>query len=328
MKHSTRSRMSLAIALLIGIASHALAASASAQVARTHKKDGKVIVALGDRVFTIYHYKGFAKPILYPVMGPDQVRMTRDYPQKNDTAGEAKDHPHHRSIWFTHGNVNGENFWHEAKEQARIVTVGEPEAMTNDRGQAVIKAKHNWVGKDGKKIVCTDTTTIICGTFDNGDRFIDYTKVIHASQGDVTFADDKEGTMGIRTHPNLRVKPVKKGGPSGHAVNSAGDKDKSIWGKKAAWVSYWGKINDKTYGVAIFDHPANLRHPTTWHARDYGLVAANPFGLSFFQKKPKGSGAHTIKKGQSQSFHYLIVFHRGDVKEGKVADRFKAWSGK
>jgi len=147
--------------------------------------------------------------------------------------------------------------------------------------------------------------------------------VIHASNGDVTFGDSKEGLMGIRTHPALRLKgKVAKG----MAVNSAGDKGKSLWGKKAAWVSYWGPINGKTYGVSIFDHPKNLRHPTTWHARDYGLIAANPFGLHHFQKKPKGAGDYTIKNGEDQTFHYLFVLHRGDVKEAKIAERFKAWA--
>ena len=129
--------------------------------------------------------------------------------------------------------------------------------------------------------------------------------------------------MGIRTHPALRVKGEVA---TGKALNSAGDKDKSIWGKNAKWVYYWGKIDGKEVGVGIFDHPTNPRHPTTWHARDYGLVAANPFGIHDFQKKPKGAGAMIIKDGESVTFRYAFVFIAGDPAKSKVAQVYENWA--
>ena len=113
----------------------------------------------------------------------------------------------------------------------------------------------------------------------------------------------------------------------GRIENSCGGiGEAETWGKPAHWCDYSGSLKGNPVGIAIFDHPKNLRHPTTWHARDYGLIAANPFGLSYFEKKPKGAGNFTIKRSFSRSFRYRFVFHQGDVKDGKIKERFAAYS--
>ena len=133
--------------------------------------------------------------------------------------------------------------------------------------------------------------------------------------------------MGIRTHPNLRLTHSKGvTTANGQALNSNGDKGKALWGKAAAWVDYWGEIDGKTVGVAIFDHPTNPRHPTTWHARDYGLVAANPFGWSYFKKEEKGAGDLVIKDGESVTWRYRFVFHAGDVNEANVGWLYESFA--
>ncbi len=285
--------------------------------------DDRVTVLAGGDLFTEYRFKGLAKPVLYPLMGPGGVRMNREFPFKDDVEGEAKDHPHHRSLWFTHGDVNGVDFWSVNKGSGKIVTRG-PVKVKGDS----LTAEHDWIAADGK-VVCTDTTKISFGAAE-GQRWIDYTVTVHASQGELKFGDTKEGTMGIRTHANLRLKNDAKRGvttANGHAVNSAGDRDGGLWGKHAAWVDYWGEISGNTVGVAIFDHPSNPRHPTTWHAREYGLIAANPFGLSYFEKKPKGAGDLVVKKGGRVTFRYRFVFHKGDVESAKVKQLFDEWAG-
>lgn len=137
--------------------------------------------------------------------------------------------------------------------------------------------------------------------------------------------------MGIRTNPNLRLKATPKNGnhtAGGHSINSEGVKDREMWGKRAAWVDYWGDIDGQLTGVAIFDHPQNPRHPTWWHARDYGLVAANPFGVNHFENKPDGTGDMTLKSGEEMTFRYRFLFHPGDAKSAKIAEAYQAYSGK
>ena len=282
------------------------------------KGKGKVTVNLDGQLFTEYLYDGHgrSKPVLYPVIGPGGARMTRDYPFKQGRPGEAFDHPHHASLWFTHGEVNGISFWHVGKNTGTI------------RHQKFLKLEGNtlttanqWLSAKAEE-QCSDQTTISFHA-NGANRAIDFDITVHASAGDVTFGDTKEGSMGIRTHPALRLKgSVAKG----KAVNSEGVSGKAVWGKRAKWVDYWGPIGSQTVGVAIFDHPGNPRHPTWWHARDYGLVAANPFGVHNFERKPKGTGDLVIKKGEKVRFRYRFLFHEGDVETAKIEDRWTLWA--
>ena len=91
-------------------------------------------------------------------------------------------------------------------------------------------------------------------------------------------------------------------------------------------MDYSGKVEGNHVGVAIFDHPENLRHPTTWHARAYGLVAANPFGLHDFKDEPKGAGDFKVAKGDAVRFRYRFVFHSGDAESGKIAQHYDAFA--
>jgi hypothetical protein len=113
----------------------------------------------------------------------------------------------------------------------------------------------------------------------------------------------------------------KKKGYEGRLVNSEGLSGEAAWGKKALWVDCSGPVDGKVYGYALFDAPTNLRHPTTWHARTYGLLTANPFGLSSFDKNAE-KGDWTLEEGKSQTFRYRIYFHAGDEKAGGVGERF------
>ncbi|MBT5379335.1 MAG: PmoA family protein [Opitutae bacterium] len=282
------------------------------------KGKGKVIVNIEGKLFTEYLYDGHgrSKPVLYPILGPGGARMTRDYPFKKGTPGEASDHPHHASLWFTHGEVNGISFWHVGKNTGVI----KHQKFIKVDGNT-ISTTNKWLSAKGEE-QCSDDTSISFHALGE-NRAIDFDITVHASSGDVKFGDTKEGSMGIRTNPALRVKgSVAKG----QAINSEGIKGKAVWGKRAKWVDYWGPINGNTVGIAIFDHPGNQRHPTWWHARDYGLVAANPFGVHNFEGKPKGTGDLVIKSGEKVRFRYRFLFHAGDVKAAKISENYTTWA--
>lgn len=281
---------------------------------KLEKTDGRVAVTVGGKPFTTYIYEGRAKPILYPIHAPDGAAMTRRYPIEDAGPSEAKDHPHHASLWFTHGDVNGVSFWHIGKNTGRILNT----SVETD-GDA-IRSKNKWVTHDDKTLL-TDETTIRFGASD-GARTIDFTIKLIASEGGVKFGETKEGSMGIRSHPNLRLHGKSA---NGKAMNSEGVTGKAVWGKDAKWVAYWGTVDDKPVGFAIFDHPSNPRHPTGWHARDYGLVAANPFGGHVFDKsKPKGSGTLNLKKGESVTLRYRFVFYTGEATAERINAMYDA----
>ncbi len=267
--------------------------------------DGVVSVTTRNEPFATYDFKHYAKPILYPLHGPGGVAVTRNYPMKAGVAGESLDHEHHKSVWFAHGDVNGLDFW---SEKARIA---------NHDVQLLNEEPNNWPGfvtknswLDGDTPILSEQATL---RFANrGDVcFVDFEFLLTA-QIDVRFGDTKEGTFAIRTHPNLQLKRDDASLLVGHAENSAGQTDGDIWGQCAKWVSYFGQIDGVDMGIAIFDHPENLRHPTTWHARDYGLVAANPFGLHDFLKKPANSGDFELPKGNQLKLRYRLAIYRGN----------------
>jgi hypothetical protein len=290
---------------------------------------GKFRVLVGDELFCEVDYQTYAKPIVYPIYGPGQVPMTRNYPMQQGVSGEATDHPHHKSMWFAHGDVNGVSFWDEkgkiVNEQAEVV--GAAEVPDSLRGQPTVRLRNRLVAPEGTQ-VCRETVIYSFGANDT-QRWIDWQVTTHADLQPITFGDTKEGTAALRVHPNLRpdnratrdtdIRPAR-------AVNSQGDEGEAIWGKRAKWVDYAGTVNGRRVGIAFLDHPQNLRHPTYWHARSYGLFAANPFGLSYFAGEGQ-DGAHTVPAGQSLELRYRVVFHTGDADQADVEQLYRSYAG-
>ncbi len=323
--NGTRGRLlQLHIATLIAAVFCTLAAEAAvaparvaqASVALTAVPDG-VRVEIGGRLFTQYRHARLPRPILYPVIGPSGAAMTRDYPMSSGRKGESHDHIHHRSLWFAHGAVNGEDFWGESDRSGRI-----QETSFRIVAPDVLESTNEWRSRKDDRVVCTDTRRMRFQVWPEG-WFIDCEIVLHASEGDLLLGDTKEGSMAIRLNDALRLKGE---GAHGQARNSQGVTGAEVWGKRADWVDYWGPLDGKLVGVACFDHPASFRHPTWWHARDYGLVAANPFGLHDFGAGEAGAGDARVPKGQSLRLRYGFLFHAGTPDEAHVAEAYRRWA--
>ena len=281
--------------------------------------DGKLRIEINGKLFTEYNYQNVPRPFFYPVIGPTGVPIIRHWPMK-DGKDEAHDHVHHRSLWFTHGEVNGQDFWGEGKGSGKIVHE-KFEKIISGSEVGIIQSRNKWVARDGK-VICTDTRTQRFYSQPDG-QIMDFDITIHASNGKVVMGDTKEGSMAIRLAPTMRVEG-KVG--KGHIINSKGIRDGAAWGKRASWCDYYGPVNGDIVGVAIFDHPTNPRHPTWWHVRTYGLFAANPFGVHNFENKPKGVGDITIPAGESLTFRYRFYLHKGDEKQAKVAEHYRQYA--
>jgi hypothetical protein len=285
----------------------------------------KLRIEINGQLFTEYLFRDVPRPCYFPVIGPEGAAVTRNFPLK-DTPNEEHDHTHHRSLWFAHSSVNGQDTWTEGT--GSIVHTGFDE-IKSGKDAGVIRSRNNWVAKDGT-VLCTDERTFRVYNRPGNERVFDFEVTVHASHGELTFGDNKDGLMAIRLAETMRLKPNKfnESKPSGHIVNSEGVRDADAWGKRAKWVDYYGPVEGKLVGVAIFDHPQNPRHPTWWHVRDYGLFAANPFGRHDFEKlEDKNAGNFVVPAGKSVTFRYRFYIHEGDEKQGKVAERYKEWSG-
>jgi hypothetical protein len=285
---------------------------------RIEQQDGKLRIQIDGELFSEYRYADGSRPYLYPILGPGGVRMTRHWPMEQ-APDEEHDHPHHRSFWFGHGDVNGHDFWSEEPKAGRTVHDKFLEIRSGP-DEGVIRSANKCVAQDGT-VVCTDERTLRIHRVSDA-RLMDFEIVIQAGDKDLVFGDTKEGTMAVRLAETMRLKG-KVG--KGRIVNSEGLRDDATWGKRARWVDYSGPVSGQEVGLAMFDHPKNPRHPTWWHVRDYGLFAANPFGVHDFEKKPAGAGNLAVKAGETLTFRYRFYFHRGDAAAGRVAERYEAY---
>ena len=288
------------------------------------QKDGQVTVLVGGELFTNFDHKTYDKPIFYPIRAPGQISMTRNWPMDKDSVGESRDHPHHKSMWISH-EINDIDFWTEKEGVVRTDLI---ETSFVGTPANVFRASSSWVKKSDGKTLLADQSTYWFGG-DKKSRWIDCLIRFQASHGDVRFVDTKEGLFAIRTHPDLRLSANKKRGVAkvfGNAINSEGVRGKDVWGQRAKWMLYYGPVDGKPVSIAMYDHPANLRHPTTWHAREYGLVTANPFGLHHFLGKKKGDGEYEVKEGESLELRYRVEFFSGIVTPEVVDATFQEFA--
>jgi hypothetical protein len=296
----------------------------SAEGVKITKLDGKLRIEINGQLFTEYHYEGAPHVYYYPLLGPGQLPMTRNYPMKN-VEGENQDHPHHRSLWYSHGDVNGIDFWAENDRAGRIVHDEFLEIASGEK-EGVIRSTSRWVDRDGK-VICRDERVFRVYNRPANERLLDFDVTIMAGDEKLVLGDTKEGTMALRLNETMRLSPNKfnEGKPTGRIVMNTGVRDGATWGQRAAWCDYFGPVEGKILGAAIFDHPDNPKHPTWWHVRDYGLFAANPFGIHYFEKAPEGAGDIEIPAGQSVTWRYRIYLHEGDEKQADVAGRYRQY---
>jgi hypothetical protein len=289
----------------------------SAAVTVSDDRSGRVDIAVNGAPLTSYRYLGNpARPCFFPLIGPGGKRVTRSWPVADDVPGETEDHPHHRSLWVAHGDVNGSDNWSEGEGHGfqihREIIVAESGVVY---GQ--LAASTDWTDRSQKKIL-EEKRALTAWAVGDDARLFDFDVCFTATEYDVRFGDTKEG--GILS---LRVAPAMDGDHGGRIENSYGATGESeCWGRRAQWCDYAGEIEGDRLGIAVFDHPRSFRHPTYWHVRDYGMYTANPFGLRDFHDDPAVDGAHLLQRGASLNFHYRVYLHRGATAEAGVAARY------
>ncbi|MCS7253337.1 MAG: PmoA family protein [Armatimonadota bacterium] len=273
----------------------------------------KVEVTVGGMEFTAYQYSGrYVRPFLYPVIGPFGKHITREL--EGDPA-KGFDHVHHRSLYTAWGDVNGVDVWSEQGAHGYVrhhCLSGYTLADVYGR----LCAHATWTDNSGKPLMEQVTCYQFYGMPDS-HRLIDVAIAFHAIHGDVRFGDTKEGgIISVRVYPTMTVLSGGRLENSYGAINEA-----HVWGKRAHWCDYSGLVDGVWVGIAIFDHPRNIRHPTYWHARDYGLMTANPFGLSEFLGKGY-DGSYTLLGNQWLIFRYRVYLHVGDASVGRVREHY------
>lgn len=276
---------------------------------------GEVDVFINEQLFTTYHYsEKVARPFLNPVIGPDGKSVVR--PSVPEGNPENLDHIHHRGIWVAHGDTNGTDNWSEMEGHGKTVHK-KFISLVSGPVFGKIHSLNEWVNNKGEKIL-EEERIITIYNLPNDNRIIDQKIILRASEGEVVFKDTKEsGLLSVRVYPSMEV---RNGGVMKNSYGGVGEEE--CWGKRANWCDYYGKVDETLCGISVFDWPENLRYPTYWHIRNYGLMTANFFGLSDFYNDKKKSGTYILPAYEEFSLLHRIYIHRGTTEEGKVAERY------
>jgi hypothetical protein len=308
----------------------------------------RVDITIDGKPFTSYVWPStLKKPVLYPVITADGTDVVRGFPLA-PRAGERVDHPHHAGIWFNYGNVNNFDFWNnsdaiKAADSGKMGTIHQQKIVSTrsgpDHGELVTQTI--WTTGKGEDILEQKTRYVF--SQQGNQRTIDAIITLHALDK-VVFHDDKEGMLGMRVARWLESPDEKGGiftdangkptqvaastspGATGVYLTSEGKRGGEVWSTRGRWCSLIGSTEGHTTTIAIFDHPGNPNYPTYWHARGYGLFAANPLGQHIFDPKAPQLD-YTIEKNQNVTFTYRILLLPRAPQPGEMdkdADAFAA----
>lgn len=296
-----------------------------------HEADKRVDVMVDGKLFTSYLWPDTVyKPILYPILTAAGTTITRGFPIK-PRAGERQDHMHQVGNWFNYGNVNGYDFWGNGSEGKKspnggVIKYLGIDRLTEGHGEGIMVTRASWVDPAGKELLAEKTEFHFIAK--DSIRIIDRIATLTATGGPVLFKDTKEGSFGIRVARQLElpsredvtltdaqgnpttVKAMSNEGVTGNYRSSEGVTGEAVWSTRARWMDLDGKISSEDISLVICDHPKNLSYPTYWHARGYGLFAANPFGAKDFTKG-KEELNYTIPAGKSLTQRYRIIISSG-----------------
>ncbi len=278
----------------------------------------RIDVRAGGKLVTSYRYGNeLTKPVLWPVQAPSGAAVTRSFPLGKETAGESTDHPHHIGVFFTYDDVNGEGFWNNTSSPPQVKHV-KVAKMQGGEGKGTLSTVSHWVGKAGKTLLEEKRDMVFRAGED--EYIIDFGIDLTAQDEKVVFGDTKEGMFAIRVAQWLQetggsdwVKGVT--GTAEYLSSNGDETEKEVWGTRAKWVRLEGKKDGQTIGIAIINMPDSVNYPTFWHARGYGLFAANPLGQYAFEEGRKADNPQklnlTLEPGRSAHFAFRMAIYDG-----------------
>jgi hypothetical protein len=311
----------------------------------------RVDITIADQPFTSYLWNtNQRKPVLYPLIAPDGTTVTRGFPFQT-VQGERVDHPHHAGLWFNYGNANNFDFWNNSDaikpaDRPKYGSIRHDSIVSTKSGatSGELTVDSTWTTGAGDDILKQTTRYVFSNTTLNGQpvRTIDMTVTLKAL-AQVVFHDDKEGVLGIRVAHFLES-PTEKGGTfldangnptqvkaadttgaTGVYHTSEGKTGDAVWSTRGAWCFLTGQTNGHTETIAILDNSQNPGYPTYWHARGYGLFAANPLGRSIFDPKQPAFN-YTLEKDQSTTFRYRILITSNSVTPDEMTNEANTFS--
>jgi Methane oxygenase PmoA len=310
----------------------------------------RVDIFVDGEAFTSYIWpETIKKPVLYPLRTAMGTIVTRGYPIE-PRPGERMDHPHQVGLWFNYGDVNGFDFWNNSDaikpaDRGHYGTIRHTRIKRAVSGQTrgELEVELAWLAPDGKPLLREETLLVFSAGANQ--RVIDRVTKLTALDRRVVFNDNKEGLLGLRVARQLEqpstepatftdasgkatvVAKMDNAGTSGNYRSSEGKTGDAVWGTRGRWASLAGRIGEEKIALVMFDHPQNPGYPTYWHARGYGLFAANPLGQKVFSNG-KQELKFTLEPGQSATFRYRLLILSGELTPALAQSQSEQFSGK
>ncbi|MCA9238328.1 MAG: PmoA family protein [Planctomycetales bacterium] len=260
----------------LSLAAHGQTA-AREEVSFVPQTDEVVEVRIGNQPVAVYHATDdkITRPFFSDLRTLDGRQVTRRHPP--DPKRDLADHPEfHPGLWMAFGNISGADYWRNKDRVVYSPLSHQPEPLAQD---GEIHARYSYLTDRRIHIVCEEDFRGVVLPQSNGWLLLcDST---FTSDAPCEFGDQEEMGLGIRLATEMRSEARARGDippGNGRILDAQGRVGADqIWGQSAAWCDYSGQVNGQPAGIAIFCHPDNFR-PSWWHARDYGLLVANPFG--------------------------------------------------
>jgi len=236
-----------------------------------------------------------ARPYLHPVHDPSgQLVLTEDRPA---------DHPWQHGIFTGFHRVNGINYWKEDEGKQRFVRLLElKETPERVNWRALVEL----VAPDGSVALEEEDAITIYAPESPDGYAIDFDLLLRAKHNDVAFGKFFVGGLAVRM-------PWDKANPRQTHLNSNGLRDRDCEQQRAGWCNVERPFANQTFGIAVFDHPANPTYPSAWRADEQGLINPNISGL----------GDWTLPAQQTRAFHYRLWVYHGPATRAELAKRFE-----
>jgi hypothetical protein len=326
----------------------ALAAAGMGVEVIAYDSERRVDVLVGGQPLTSYIYPiRLQKPVLFPLRTAKGTVVTRGFPLA-PRRGERVDHPHHLGLWFNHGDVDGFDFWNNsdavpAEDKPKMGTIVHRAVTATrsgaDRGELAVALE--WIRGDGQTALGEETRFVFQAA--SNARKIDRVTRLSARAAPVVFRDSKEALLGLRVARALEapsteplvftdaegrptsVPVLDNEGVTGAYETSEGKTGDAAWGTRGRWTALRGVVDGEPVTLAILDHPLNPGYPTYWHARGYGLFAANPLGQAAFTNGKETLNL-TVKPGAPVTFRYRVLILSGSVPAAEIEAEAKRFA--
>jgi hypothetical protein len=254
--------------------------------------DDETAIEREGKELTRYHFGAeLRRPFLYPVNGPSGRSLTRmGHPH------DPYSHSHHNSVWVTHHDVNGVDFWGDHGPGKGRITTERVLRYEDSDDEALLQFAHAWQDATGK-VLLDETRTIRVRPMEQEQWLLVIDISLAARDAPVTLGKTPFGLVGVRMAKTIGV---HDGG--GTIRNSSGGRDEAevLW-KQAKWVDYSGPITRAAIeGITLMDHPQNPNHPTFFHVRNDGWMGTS---LTYDQER-------RIEKQAPLQLRYGLWVHR------------------